>query len=58
MCDVLPGEHGPSCCKVKHIPDVKVIYVQFVKSCDLVMDDLQDETSLMMMKMTIYQQDY
>ena len=44
VCDVLAGEQGPSCCKVEHIPDLKVIHVRFVKSCDLVMDEAQEES--------------
>ena len=43
VCDVLAGEQGPSCRKVEHIPDLKVIHVRFVKSCDLVMDEAQQE---------------
>ena len=31
-CDVLAGEQGPSCHSVKHIPDLKVIHVRFIKS--------------------------
>ena len=44
VCDVLAGEQGPSCRKVEHIPDVKVIHVRFVKSCDLVIDEAQEES--------------
>ena len=31
-CDVLAGEQGPSCHSMKHIPDLKVIRVRFIKS--------------------------
>ena len=31
-CDVLAGEQGPSCHSMKHIPDLKVIHVRFIKS--------------------------
>ena len=31
-CDVLAGEQGPSCHSVKHIPDLKVIHVRYIKS--------------------------
>ena len=31
-CDVLAGEQGPSCQSMKHIPDLKVIHVRFIKS--------------------------
>jgi hypothetical protein len=45
ICDVLAGEQGPSCRKVEHIPDLKVIHVRFVKLCDLVMDEAQEEST-------------
>ena len=32
FCDVLAGEQGPSCHSMKHIPDLKVIHVRFIKS--------------------------
>ena len=44
VCDVLAGEQGPSCRKIEHIPDLKVIHVRFVKRCDLVMDETQEES--------------
>ena len=31
-CDILAGEQGPSCHSMKHIPDVKVIHLRFIKS--------------------------
>ena len=31
-CDVLAREQGPSCHSMKHIPDLKVIHVRFIKS--------------------------
>ena len=31
-CDVFAGEQGPSCHLMKHIPDLKVIHVRFIKS--------------------------
>ena len=31
-CDILAGEQGPPCYSVKHIPDLKVIHVRFIKS--------------------------
>ena len=31
-CDELAGEQGPSCHSMKHIPDLKVIHVRFIKS--------------------------
>ena len=31
-CDVLAGEQGSSCQSMKHIPDLKVIHVRFIKS--------------------------
>ena len=31
-CDILAGEQGQSCHTVKHIPDLEVIHVRFVKS--------------------------
>ena len=31
-CDVLTGEQWPSCPSVKHIPDLKVTHVRFIKS--------------------------
>ena len=31
-CDVLAGDQGPSCHSKKHIPDLKVILVRFIKS--------------------------
>ena len=30
-CDILAGEQGPSCHSMKHIPDLKVIHVRFIK---------------------------
>ena len=30
-CDVLAGEQGPSCLAIKHIPDLKVIHIRFIK---------------------------
>ena len=32
FCDVFAGEQGPSCHPMKHIPDLKVIQVRFIKS--------------------------
>ena len=31
-CDVLAGDQGPSCHSMKHILDLKVIHVRFIKS--------------------------
>lgn len=35
VCDVLAGELGPSCCNIKQVPDLKLIYVRFIsdRSC-------------------------
>ena len=35
-CDILAGEQGPSCNKVKQIPDSRVIHVRFVEGVPVV----------------------
>ena len=35
-CDILAGEQGPSCNKVKQIPDSRVIHVRFVERVPVV----------------------
>lgn len=39
VCYVLAGEQGPSCRKIAHIPDMRVIHIRFVKPHDLVAID-------------------
>ena len=29
LCDVLAGEHGPSCSSLDQIPDIRVVYIRF-----------------------------
>ena len=31
VCDILAGERGPSCTKMSHFPNFKVIHIRFVK---------------------------
>jgi hypothetical protein len=44
--DVLAGEQGPSCQSMKHIKDLRLIYVRFIKRETLPLDNSEASTSL------------
>ena len=31
VCDILASDRGPSCTKISHLPNLKVIHVRFIK---------------------------
>ena len=44
--DVLAGEQGPSCQSMKHIKDLRLIYVRFIKRETLPLDNSEASTSV------------
>ena len=43
VCDFLAGERGPSCKKLRQVPDHKVFYVRFIKKTDVETSNEDDE---------------